>query len=204
MKVLCSILEVGYFPQKDFFTLDPKGINATSVLIEDSLDWVEAKHLEKLEVLRKSYLGEKKWRGGGGFVLVPLQLARDTNIRNNSEFETMQEFINHCESKFCDRRLIFKKHPRDEDEYSSAHEIKIHGDFLELAQEAELVYGINSTCLLESSLLGVPTESIGDGFLKAHPGKQELLLAALVDKQIPVTATNLAYWFGQYTAQATD
>ena len=42
--------------------------------------------------------------------------------------------------------------------------------------------------------MGVPTKAIGDGFVKAHEGNEETLLAALVDLQIPVEETNLDYW----------
>ena len=95
---------------------------------------------------------------------------------------------------------MFKKHPRDDEDYSSSHQILLRGDFLDLAQDADLVYGINSTCLLESSLLGAPTEAVGNGFLKAHPNQQERLLAALADKQIPITETDLSYWLEKYAA----
>ncbi len=196
----CSILEVGYFPQESYFTIDSQGINATSALMDDSLEWVGTKHLRHLDALRGDYLGERSWRGGGGFILVPLQLAKDTNIRNNCNFRTMQEFIEHCEKTFPNRRLVFKKHPRDDEDYSSSHQILLRGDFLDLAQDADLVYGINSTCLLESSLLGAPTEAVGNGFLKAHPNQQERLLAALADKQIPITETDLSYWLEKYAA----
>jgi len=201
--VPCSILEVGYFPQKKYFTIDSHGINATSALIADDLTWIKQAHLEKLATHRMDYLAGRTWRGGGGFILVPLQLAKDTNIRHNSNFSDMQEFIRHCENKFQGQKIIFKKHPRDAETYSSTHEIICDGDFLDLAQRAELIYGINSTCLLESSLLGAPTQAIGGGFLKAHAHQQELLLAALVDKQVPIDCEELNYWMQSYAASET-
>jgi hypothetical protein len=66
--------------------------------------------------------------------------------------------------------------------------------------EAERVVGINSTCLLESVLLGAPTEALGNGFLKAHAGREELVLAALVDKQVPVNTTDIDYWVSAYSS----
>ncbi len=200
-EVPCSIVEVGYFPQKHFFVLDSQGINATSSLMHDSLDWVETKHHNKVKSIRESHLRGRQWKGGGGYILIPLQLASDTNIVNNSDFSTMTEFVRHCEATFPNKKLRFKRHPLDTENYNSAHPIHTDGDFLDLAVDADLVYGINSTCLLESLLLGAPTESIGKGFIAAHKHQPDKLLAALVDKQIPVGEKNISYWLKKYCAK---
>jgi hypothetical protein len=47
--------------------------------------------------------------------------------------------------------------------------------------------------------MGAPTEALGDGFLKAHAGKEELLLAALVDKLVPVGNSEIEYWVSRYS-----
>lgn len=200
-RVPCSIVEVGYFPQKRYFTVDSRGINATSSLMDDSLDWVQAKHLDRVEDIRQAHLCGKRWEGDGGYVAVPLQMANDTNIVLHSSFSTMQEFIRHCEIKFPNQRVLFKKHPRDPGEYESMHPIHADGSFLDLAVSAKLVYGINSTCLLESVLLGAPTHSIGKGFISAHQHQLDKLLAALVDKQIPVNEKDMGYWLDKYCAE---
>ena len=198
-----SFLEVGYFPQKKFFTVDPRGINATSALMEDSLDWVGEAELRALEEFRESYLGARKWTGDGGFTLVPLQLASDTNIRDHSPFGDMQAFIRHCESAI-EGPIVFKVHPLDDLEYESSHEVRRSGDFLDMAQRATRVVGLNSTCLLESALLGAPTEALGDGFLRAHQHRQEKLLAALVHRQIPVDAQDITPWLDRYAARRVN
>ena len=69
-----------------------------------------------------------------------------------------------------------------------------------LAIDADLVYGINSTCLPESLLLGVPTESIGNGFIKAREHQPEKLLVALVGSKIPVHTEDMDYWLEKYYA----
>jgi len=200
MGIPCSILEVGYFPQSKWFTIDQDGINATASLMRDQLDWVDDEHLKSLAELRDDYLGERKWRGGDGSILVPLQLARDTNVRDHSEVEDMQDLINLCEERFDGEQLRFKLHPRDESSYTSRHPIVREGAFLDMAVTAERVVGLNSTCLLEAVLLGAPTEALGDGFLRAHAGREERLLAALVDKQVPVGETEIEYWISKYSA----
>ena len=138
---------------------------------------------------------------GGDYILIPLQLADDTNIVNNSEFTNMQEFIDHCTSKFAGRKLVFKRHPYDSNIYQSKHPIKKDGVFWQMTIKADLVYGINSTCLLESLLLGAPTESIGKGFIATHHHQTDKLLAALVDKQIPIGADDMHYWLDRYCAK---
>ena len=196
----CTIVEVGYFPQREWFTLDPLGINATSALMTDPLDWIGTPQLDALAALRARYLKGRHWRGGGGYVLVPLQLAHDTNVRDHSDVCDMQDFITRCEARFAGERLLFKVHPLDTQRYHTSHELLSDGDFLDLAVEAERVVGINSTCLLESALLGAPTEALGDGFLRAHAHQTERLLAALVDKQVPVGTTEIDAWLERYAA----
>ena len=200
MGVPCTIVEVGYFPQSKFYVIDPQGINGSASLMHDSLDWIQEVHHKKLADIRESHLRGRKWKGGGGYILIPLQLADDTNIVNNSDFTTMTQFIRHCETTFADKKLIFKRHPSDKEEYQSAHPIRVDGDFLDLAVNADSVYGINSTCLLESLLLGAPTEAIGKGFANAHKHQPEKLLAALADKQIPVGEKDISYWLEKYSA----
>jgi len=55
--------------------------------------------------------------------------------------------------------------------------------FYEWAQDAELVYGMDSKALLESIVMGVPTIGLGD-FFANHQHEQEKLLAAYVDRLI--------------------
>ena len=201
IKALCMnrniplyIAEVGYFPQKDFFTLDRIGINATSELMQDNLSWVTEKHMVKLEETRIRLLGNRTVKSSG-YIFVPLQLPSDTNIISSSPFKNMAEFIKYLEEKFKGQRVIAKRHPYDRTEYySDSIEIVISGDSLDYIVGADSVYGINSTVLLEAAVLGVPVEAIGDGFLKTHEGCVQTMLAALVARQIPINTLNLGVW----------
>ena len=161
-------MEVGYFPQKNYVIFDRKGINARSELMEDSLEWVDKNHINRSKELSKVYVGSKKHTGKNLYILAPLQLASDTNIKNHSPFKSMQAFIDHTEMKFPDDKVVFKKHPLDKSSYTTKNPnntIVANGDILMLAQDARLVYGINSTSLLEATLMNVPTIAIGEGFL---------------------------------------
>lgn len=197
MGIPWSVLEVGWFPQSSFWTLDEEGINARSSLMHDDLSWVTDEHLQNMQQFREQYIGNNKWVGGGGYILVPLQLDEDSNIVLHSPFKSMQEFVNHCEWKFRDQRLVFKMHPKFRGKLNGSGKSFVVNDgssFLDAAKHASLVYGINSTCLLEAALAGCPVEAIGDGFLKAHAHQKDKLLAALVDRQIPVGEADLDYW----------
>jgi hypothetical protein len=96
---------------------------------------------------------------------------------------------------------VFKAHPLDPNRgYRVApHNTLVYeGHLFELARDAKLVYGINSTVLYETIMQGVPTRAIGDGLLRHHAGREERLIAALVDQQIPVGERDYSYWLEKY------
>lgn len=198
-----SIMEVGYFPQSEYFVLDREGLNATSELMSSDLSFVGSYLLDQLQIFRDKHVDSVMYTGEDKYTLVPLQLSSDTNITNNSPFKTMQPFINHCE-EVIDGDILFKKHPLDPHSYETSHTF-YGGDcpFPELAKDASLVYGINSTCLLESLLQKVPTLSIGKGFITKHEMNTEKLLAALIEKQIPIGSQDLEFWVGRYSNYLT-
>lgn len=199
-----SIMESGFFPQRGYYTLDKKGVNAKSQLMEDDLSWVSDEHFAKLQALRIKYLGTKRYKGEGNYILAPLQLDGDSSIVLHSPYKTMQDFIDHAEARFPDRKIIFKAHPLDKKykdyKVSGKNSLINKGNILDLAADAEHVYGINSTTLLESALLGAPVTSVGDGFLKQHANHVERILAALADMQIPIEESDISYWLERYTA----
>jgi capsule polysaccharide export protein KpsC/LpsZ len=201
-----SFMESGFFPQRSYYTLDRKGVNANSALMEDDLSWVGKAQYEKLRALRETYLGARRYHGGGdekgAFILAPLQIEQDTSIVLHSPYKTMQAFIDHAQEQFPQRRIVFKTHPKDKSDHYKiklGNELVHKGSFLDLAAKADLVYGINSTTLLESALLGAPVTSVGDGFLKQHAGQVEKLLAALADMHIPIKAHDISYWLSKYS-----
>jgi GT2 family glycosyltransferase len=192
--VHCHSLEVAWFPQSKFYFTDPNGINASASIMEDDLMWVGKTQFEKLERLRETYLQGREWKGGD-CILVPLQVDSDTNVVLHSKF-TNQSFIEHVEKRFEGKRILFKKHPKNPDNHKLRTNCEwVDGNFLDLAQNAGLVYGMNSTCLLEAALMKVPCIASEACYLSAHNGQVERLLAALADKQIPVGETELDYWF---------
>lgn len=195
--------ECGFFPQSKFYYLDNKGINAQSSLMDDNLNWINNQHINNLNKLKNKYLAGRHWCGeeNGQYILCPLQLESDTNIIKYAPYNKMQDFIHHCEMRFPNDKIVFKNHPVLPNlNYKTKNNNQLikSGNFLDLAVDAKLVYGQTSTALLESALLGVPTEAIGHCWLRYHKSKKDQLLAALVDKQIPVGEDNLDYWISNY------
>ncbi|MDD9808059.1 MAG: hypothetical protein OXU34_07295 [Gammaproteobacteria bacterium] len=204
-KLPATYLEVGHFPQKDTIVMDRMGVNAESELMRGSLDFVDERIMQNYRRF------VREWRANhrcatpspeeSGYIFCPLQLEDDRNIAKHSPYQSMQDFIRHVENKFPDDTVFFKRHPKDanpEGCYAISPKSRmVAGDPLMWAKNAKLVYGINSTVLLEAHLLGTPVEAVGDGFLR-HPEKEKVL-AALVDKQMPRTAADYGYWLSRYS-----
>jgi hypothetical protein len=196
-----TIAEIGFFPQRDHFFFDSKGINAASALMEDDLSWVGPRQLERYREFREAYAGGHRHTGKNRYVFCPLQLAGDSNIQLHSPFKTMQAFIDHAERTFPGEPIVFKRHPKDpcrEYRVSAGNTLLHDGDLHQAMSDARLVYGINSTALYEAVMQGVPTVAVGEGLLKRHHDQQERLLAALVDQQISVNERDYGYWLRRY------
>lgn len=194
-------LECGPISQKQYYYIDEFGVNADSSLMNDNLEWIDSCHYLALDKFRFEYLKGKRWNESNQYILCPLQISDDTNIVKHAPFKKMQDFIHHVEQKFSDENIVFKTHPVQCNLHYKVKDSNIllkNGSFIELAQHAKLVYGQTSTALLESTLMNVPTKAIGNCWLSKHKGNEERLLAALVDKQIPINETDLDYWFGKY------
>lgn len=190
-----TIIEVGWFPQSRYYHVDDRGINAGSSLMDDDLDWVTDEHLRQLDSFALNYLNGRTWQASNEYILCPLQLEHDTNIVAHSPFRTMQDFIDKVEVEWPARKVLFKAHPlKRRSTYRTREPMVTSGSFLDMAQHAERVIGINSTCLLEAVMMGVPVTSMGEGLLKRHAGNERRLLAALVNRQIPVESSDLDAW----------
>jgi hypothetical protein len=193
------IVEVGWFPQRSNYFVDTMGINGHGSLMSDDLSWITDAHIKSLEDFKKKYIGGKPWVGGEN-ILCPLQLEGDTNILKFSPFKKMQALINYVERIYPEDKIIFKGHPLDPNSIkvtcSAKNKVTSTGNFLDIARYSKRVIGINSTCLLESLMLGAPTTSLGIGYVNSHTDRVDKLLAALIDKQIPVGSDKLDKWFG--------
>lgn len=182
-----DFLECGFFPQRDYFYVDPMGINNERHLSTDTLEWVTADMFQKKEQLKHRFF-EHTGKVDEGYVFVPLQLANDSNVQCNSRFrQGMQEFIDFIEQQYPEQRVIFKKHPKDPLNYQS-----IKGEFSLLDSRtlilgATCVHGINSTVLFEAALAGKKVIAEGQCLLNHFSADVQTVIAAMIARQHAIT-----------------
>jgi len=195
-----SVFEWGFFPQKEHFHIDPSGIIGDSSLC-GSLDWVTDEMLSAYRAFRERFLAGRglEWKGDrDGPVLVPLQIEHDSSIIFHSPIKRMAELVRHVADAYPDREIRVVKHPVNLNQRIGEGRWKvIPGRTLDAAQDAGLVVGLNSTSLLETAMLGVPTIALGRCPLSHHQDEVERLLAACVARQIPRGAEDLTPWLRQ-------
>lgn len=188
--------EIGWFPQGKFLYFDSKGTNGNCSLHMDSLDWLTDADFKKLEDLRIGYRDGKKLTDKG-YVFCPLQLPGDQQIQQWSPYKWMGGFITDTRKHFDGKKVIFRKHPKDEKTYA---DLKIgkegEKDLKELICGASLVYGINSTVLLEAALIGKPVVAIGKSFLSIGQSREHAL-AALIARQVPADTKDFTPWMSR-------
>lgn len=195
------VAEWGFLPQAGHFHLDSSGIVGSSSLC-GGLDWVTESHLDALRVHRDAHLGARGWRWRGApdsFVLVPLQLERDSAMYMYSPFPSNAAFIDHVARQFPEAQIVVRPHPHDTGSYAGAGRVRVETQrsTMDVAQDASTVIGMNSTVLLETALLGVPTVALAPCPLEKHqrsPDEVQRLLAACVARQIPLTVSELDPW----------
>lgn len=185
--------EIAWFPQSKFLYFDSEGTNGNSSLFDDPLDWLEEDDFRAAENLGVQYRDGRELTDDG-YILVPLQLPGDQQILRWSPYRWMGSFIRDTREKFNGRKLIFRRHPKDKKRYEDlniGHEGE--GNLKDLICGADMVYGINSTVLLEAALMGKEVESIGKCLLNIGPSRNHAL-AALVARQVPSDARDFTPW----------
>lgn len=192
-----TFFEWGFFAQREHFHFDPSGIAGDSSLCE-SLDWVTPSMIDAYRAFRDDFLGARglRWKGdASGPVVVPLQIEHDSSIIFHSPIKQMSELVRHVADMHPDRRIRVVKHPGNPHQRIGDGRWEIvPGRTIDAAQCAGLVVGLNSTSLLETAMLGVPTVAMGRCPLASNADGVERLLAACVARQIPKFASDLTPW----------
>ena len=188
-------VEVGWFPQSENTYYDWRGTNGNCSLRYDSLDWLEPEDYDNLDALAESYR-EGLIPTKEGYVLVPLQLGRDTAIQKWSPLKRMGDVIRMAREMFPHKEILFRRHPKDSHDYADLINDITLGEkrpLKELIMGADLVWGMNSTVLTEAALMGKEVKACGVSLL--HNGTcQRDALAALVARQIPKETTDITPW----------
>lgn len=166
VSIPCRFGELGWFPQSKMLYFDTDGTNARSSIRKIDLT--------KLAVDPRLDEWLIKWRGQldlsppdrRDYIFVPLQDERDLNITLASPYSTMFAFVEALAAKFPSEHFIVRPHPQFADVRLPKRkniEIRLDGPLHGWLTHADAVIGINSTVLLESLALGMPTHSLGEG-----------------------------------------
>lgn len=179
-------VEQGFITQSDTLLFDSRGFNVESSL-NDSIAWVGPEELARLHRERQRLQTVHPLKPEG-HVLVPLQVQNDTQITYSSPFLTMDEFIASIATMYPAGKVIVREHPQSTSRRSSPARnvfiIRPEGPFLEEAAKASVVVGLNSTCLIEAGILGVPVVALADCPLRRHaPRDHDRVLAAYLARR---------------------
>ena len=188
--------EVAWFPQSKYIYVDRSGTNGNSSLFYDDLSWLDEDDYKKLRAMRDLY------RGGieptdEGYIFVPLQLPYDTAITKWSPLRWVGDIVRRAQITFPDKDIIFRKHPKDHKKYNDLGICdslkKGEGDLKTLIMGSSLVWGMNSTVLLEAALMGKKVVTCGKSLLHIGQSRDEAL-AALLASQIGMEQRDLTPW----------
>ena len=169
-----NYIEVAWFDQSDTYYVDSNGVNANS-RIAKLAEKAGSEFNRAGELFSQEYLQKipEKCRKEGGYILVPMQVESDSNIRLYSPYNSMASFVQAL-SKWLPSGVNVKvrRHPK-----SSMKEFPLPPGFCWSGEshlfkdisEAALVVGINSTVLLQAIALGKPTIAFGRGIWGTHP-----------------------------------
>lgn len=205
LKTLYRVLlaEVAWFPQNDFIYID-KGVHHNSTISETvELEMARTDLGESIEKYR-GHLNELKdfyertqslltkpaeIEDGKINVVIPLQLERDTSILYASPyFKDMGSLIGFVSNNLSKANIIVKCHPKlstDELEEKIGpgsfpgvkFVIETPHYMNDYAKHADMIIGINSTCLMEAKIHNTPVYQLGCNIMqrKANPPhKKEL------------------------------
>lgn len=179
-------IEWGMLPQEDTYFVDPLGFNSKSSLM-GPLNWVGENHLSALRQKRDELQREFPLQPQG-HVLVPLQILSDTQVMYHSCYNSMHELIEDLAVLFPNQKVLIRPHPKSGCKTTvpiSPNQVlsDCKEPFLAEASKASVVVGINSTCLIEAGVLGVPVFALGDCPIRHHPRRNhELLFAAYLSR----------------------
>ncbi|USD19899.1 hypothetical protein MJO52_12500 [Microbulbifer variabilis] len=161
-------MEVAWFDQSNTYYFDPKGVNSGSEIAKKATYELEGyyKHGQEFcESYRRKKLSGLK--NEEKYILVPLQVETDSNIRLYSPFTSMQEFISEL-ARWLPKthKVIVRKHPKSSMKmfdlpkgFSWSRESDLFKDIA----GAKCIIGINSTVLLQSLAVGKPVIAMGEG-----------------------------------------
>ncbi|HPF37790.1 MAG TPA: DapH/DapD/GlmU-related protein [Phycisphaerae bacterium] len=162
----CRVAELGWFPQSRTIHFDHEGANARSSIRRLDLsqvridprfdDWLHARRNELAEAAPDI----------DGYIFVPLQDIRDTNITLASPYDSMDAFVSALAMRFPNETFVVRPHPCFNDVWITPRPnviVRRDKSIHPWLQHADAVVGINSTALLEALVYGKPSHAVGVG-----------------------------------------
>ena len=155
-------VELGWYPQRQTFQVDPKGFNMEASWANDPL---QATGKQRISIPNKEEL------------LVILQLDIDTQIQQHSPyFKDMASFINFL-AEVSPRKLRIRKHPRHKPSPAVSSAVQIHKNcfwddspnLVEAMSKCKAVATINSSSGVEALIKGYPVLCFGNAIYR-HSG----------------------------------
>jgi len=160
-------MEHGWLPQQEYNYIDAQGTGARSLLFDTWAHRVGTSERiqETMARLQKVYRPEPHGLSlPENYILVPLQLERDTSILYDSPcFKSMASLVGFVRRHFYDQHIVVKTHPMDETSYAfeGVTIVRERVPINSLIATARAVVGINSTALIEALVHLKPVGALG-------------------------------------------
>jgi hypothetical protein len=160
-------MEHGWLPQRDHNYIDTKGTGGRSSLLTAWRHLVgrEERVSSTMLKLKQLYRPNRiELSLPSGYILVPMQLERDTSIVYDSPwFKSMPSLVGFVQRHFPDYPIVVKLHPMDDAVYDFTNVTTISGriPMNDLVPGAEMIIGINSTSLIEALIHGKRIGALG-------------------------------------------
>tara|TARA_Y100000310_G_scaffold3696_1_gene4569 strand:+ start:633 stop:1571 length:939 start_codon:yes stop_codon:yes gene_type:complete len=206
--------EHGVMPQRPYVSLDDKGLFCTHSLCSD-LSWINDQHIEDY----KNYIKQSKYHPyvkykdeKSNIILCCLQVSDDAQLTYCTSLNNIY-LIDKCFNLYPDKNIVIRFHPKmsQRDSLYTLNYIKkiysgrqyklIHSSaakkiaFLSQAASAGIIFGLNSTVLIESLIIGKKVVALAD-----CPIKNQLLDTNLTDDEYENRKLKLlaGYFASQY------
>jgi hypothetical protein len=155
--------ELGWLPQKDNIYLDWEGNGGWSRLSKAGAYNIDD---SALDALRELYVPEViPSTVPKDFILVPLQLEKDTSILHDSQrIKTMFSLVGFVKKNFGDYPIIVRTHPicKTAFGFDGVTTISDGISTRALSAHARAIVGINSTSLIEALIYSKPVLALGE------------------------------------------
>lgn len=165
--------EMGWFPQRDNIYFDRFGTGGRSSLSRTDLgqrnDLDDEQVSLEFDKLTQKYSVERRPANlSSKYILIPLQLEKDTSILWDSPyFKTIESLVDFVATVYPDQELLVKTHPLAPCPFKSTYpNVRVVGNEIAISTllaHANRVIGINSTVLLEALLFLKPVAALGTG-----------------------------------------